>query len=37
MFAMMDMLMLLAKGKIIYYSEARLAVKYFASIGFECP
>jgi len=29
--------MLLAKGKIIYLNEARLAVDYFGSIGFQCP
>ena len=37
MFAMMDRLMLLAKGKIIYYNEAHLAVNYFKSIGYKCP
>jgi len=31
---MFDRLMLLAKGKIIYFNEARLAVNYFGSIGF---
>jgi hypothetical protein len=29
--------MLLALGKIIYFNEARLAVDYFAGIGFKCP
>ena len=29
--------MLMAKGKIIYFNEARLAVDYFSSIGFGCP
>ena len=33
-FEMFDRLMLLAKGKIIYFNEARLAVNYFGSIGF---
>lgn len=36
-FEMFDRLMLLARGKIIYFNEARLAVDYFASIGFQCP
>ena len=34
---MMNVLMLLAKGKIIYYNEARYAVDYFASINYKCP
>lgn len=34
---MFDRLMLLAKGKIIYFNEARLSVDYFASINFRCP
>ena len=29
--------MLMAKGKIIYFNEARKAVDYFKSIEFECP
>ena len=33
-FEMFDRLMLLAKGKIIYFNEARLSVDYFGSIGF---
>lgn len=34
-----DRLLLLAKGKIIYLNEARLAVDYFASLGknYACP
>ena len=36
-FEMFDRLMLLARGKIIYFNEARLSVDYFASIGFQCP
>ena len=36
-FEMFDRLMLLAKGKIIYMNEARLAVDYFGSLGFQCP
>ncbi len=31
-FEMFDRLMLLARGKIIYFNEARLAVDYFSSI-----
>ena len=37
MFNNFDRLMLLAKGKIIYYNESRLAVDYFAGIGYKCP
>ena len=37
MFNNFDRLMLLAKGKIIYYNEARLAVDYFTSINYKCP
>lgn len=37
MFNNFDRLMLLAKGKCIYFNEARLAVNYFASIEFKCP
>jgi len=36
-FEMMDRLMLLAKGKVIYYNEARLSVDYFSQIGWKCP
>mmetsp|Transcript_35036 Transcript_35036/g.47289 ORF Transcript_35036/g.47289 Transcript_35036/m.47289 type:complete len:87 (-) Transcript_35036:259-519(-) len=32
-----DQLLLLAKGKIIYFNKASLAVDYFASIEFKCP
>lgn len=34
---MFDRLMLLARGKIIYFNEARLAVDYFSSINYKCP
>lgn len=34
---MFDRLMLLAKGKIIYFNEASKSVDYFASIGHACP
>ena len=33
-FEMFDRLMLLARGKIIYFNKASLAVDYFSSIGF---
>ena len=36
-YEMFDRLMLLARGKIIYFNEARLAVDYFARINFQCP
>ena len=31
--------MLLAKGKIVYFNEAKLAVDYFSSLGdnYKCP
>ena len=32
-----DKLMLLAKGKTIYFNEAAKSVEYFGSIGFQCP
>lgn len=32
-----DRLLLLAKGKIIFFNEASKSVDYFASIKFECP
>lgn len=37
---MFDRLLLLARGKIIYFNEARLSVNYFSSLGdqrFVCP
>jgi len=34
---MFDRLMLLARGKIIYFNEAKLAVDYFSGIGQVCP
>lgn len=36
-FEMFDQLMLLARGKIIYFNKAELAVNYFGGIGFQCP
>ena len=36
-FEMFDRLMLLARGKIIYFNKASLAVDYFAGIGHQCP
>jgi len=33
----MDQLMLLAKGKTIYFNKGDLAVDYFSRIGFNCP
>jgi len=29
--------MLLAKGKVIFFNEARFAVDYFSSIDYKCP
>lgn len=34
---MFDRLVLLAKGKIIYFNKAELAVDYFEKIGYVCP
>ena len=36
-FEMFDRLMLLARGKIIYFNKASEAVNYFSGIGFQCP
>ena len=38
-YELFDRLMLLAKGRIIYYNEAKLAVDYFGSLGdkYRCP
>ena len=37
MFDMMKQLMLLARGKVIYFNEASKAVDYFASIDYRVP
>jgi hypothetical protein len=37
MFEVFDQLMLLARGKVIYFNQAKLAVDYFTSIGYSCP
>lgn len=36
-FDMFDKLMLLAKGKIIYFNDANKSVDYFSKIGRPCP
>lgn len=36
-FEMFDRLVLLAKGKIVFFNEAKYSVDYFGSIGFQCP
>lgn len=36
-FDFFDRLVLLARGKIIYFNEAKYSVDYFDSIGFKCP
>lgn len=36
-FDFFDRLVLLARGKIIYFNEAKYSVEYFDSIGFKCP
>lgn len=36
-FDFFDRLVLLARGKIIYFNEAKYSVDYFDSIGFRCP
>jgi len=34
---MFDKLLLMAKGKIIYFNDANKSVDYFANIGRPCP
>jgi hypothetical protein len=34
---MFDRLVLLAKGKIIYFNKADLAVDFFDKLGYRCP
>jgi len=34
---MFDQLMLLAKGKVIFFNQASLAVDYFSGFGHACP
>jgi len=36
-FEMFDKLLLMAKGKIIYFNDADKSVDYFTSIGRPCP
>lgn len=36
-FEQFDRLLLIAKGKIIYFDEANKSVDYFRSIGYQCP
>jgi len=36
-FDMFDRLVLLARGKIIYFNRADLAVDYFSNLGYTCP
>lgn len=36
-YEMFDRLMLLAKGRIIYFNKASLAVDYFTRINYKCP
>lgn len=36
-FEMFDRLVLLAKGKIIYFNKAELAVDFFDKLGYKCP
>jgi ABC-type multidrug transport system ATPase subunit len=36
-YEMFDRLVLLAKGKIIYFNKADLAVDYFDALGYTCP
>ncbi|MBM4179763.1 MAG: ATP-binding cassette domain-containing protein [Ignavibacteria bacterium] len=36
-FELFDRLVLLARGKIIYFNQASLSVEYFTKIGFKCP
>jgi ABC-type multidrug transport system ATPase subunit len=34
---MFDRLVLLAKGKIIYFNKSSESVEYFSKLGFQCP
>jgi ATP-binding cassette subfamily G (WHITE) protein 1 len=36
-YEMFDRLMLLAKGKVIYFNEAKYAVDYFGQNNYKCP
>ncbi|EME28881.1 ABC transporter, ATP-binding protein [Galdieria sulphuraria] len=36
-FNLFDMLLLLSKGKIMYFGPAKKAVSYFSLLGYECP
>ncbi|GJD06868.1 Protein white [Galdieria sulphuraria] len=36
-FNLFDMLLLLSKGKIMYFGPAKKAVLYFSLLGYECP
>ena len=36
-FDMFDRLMLLARGKVIFFNEARFAVDHFAKLNYKCP
>ena len=37
MFEIFDRLMLLARGQVIYFNEAKYAVDHFTQIGYKCP
>ena len=37
MFEIFDRLMLLARGQVIYFNEAKHAVEHFSQIGYNCP
>jgi len=37
MFEIFDRLMLMAKGEIIFFNEAKFAVDHFAKINYKCP
>ncbi len=36
-FDMIDILILLAEGHVVYYGPAKDVVKYFARVGYQCP
>lgn len=37
MFELFDKLMLISKGKTVYFGDAKKAVAYFSELGFDCP
>jgi ABC-type multidrug transport system ATPase subunit len=36
-FHMFDQLMLLAKGRVVFYGKGKDAIQYFSDLGYDCP